>query len=108
LVRYAKILLAKAPIAFRKRRDVSYVQHEKGELKGFRFLSGAAFRLQKPEDLQLSLKRGRVDIVLGVEFRTDSKQTIIHIVTSEKGKELLGILIKLSERFGSMIKLERH
>lgn len=109
LVEYVKVLLGKAPTAFRNKGTINWSQYAGKEIAKFNFLSGAAFRFRNEEELYSALKRGKVDIVFGIEFKCDSKQTIIHFVTSEKGEQLLGILIKLSERFGGdMLKLQRH
>ena len=108
LIEYVKALLGKTATAFRNKGIVNWSQYAGKDIAKFNFLSGAAFRFRKIEELRSSLIRGEVDVVLGVEFKADSMHTVIHVVTSEKGKQILEILIKLSERFGDMIKIERH
>lgn len=108
LIEYVWALLAKAPIAFRGIGEVNWKQYAGKNLSGFNFLSGAAFRFQNEKELLIALKRGKVDLVFGVEFRHEEKETIIHIVTSERGKVLLSIIKKLSEKLGGLIKIKSY
>ncbi|MBU6214496.1 hypothetical protein KGM48_01480 [Patescibacteria group bacterium] len=106
LIKYAKTLLAKAPIAFRKRGEPSYSRYEGKALKGFEFLSGAAFRFQGEAELRDSLKSGRVDLVIGVEFNTAEKLVVLHLVTSAAGKALVPVINDLAERRKGFFKVQ--
>lgn len=108
LINYVRLLLNEAPIAYRNIGVNWWAQYKNKKLSSFNFLSGAAFRLQKQSDLKNSLKRGNVDIVFGVEFLGESKEVILHVITSKRGKELLPIIAKLTERLGGMIKLQLY
>jgi hypothetical protein len=108
LINYVQILLNEAPIAFRNRGADQWTQYKNKKLSGFKFFSGAAFRFQNQGELKNSLKRGRVDIVVGIEFLENSKEVVLHVVTSRRGEELLPMMIKLSERFGEMVKLKHY
>lgn len=105
LIKYVNMLFSKAPTAVRDKGKVSWNQYPGKKLPKSNLLSGAAFRFRNKEELKTSLKRGDVDIVFGVEFKSDSKQVILHVITSKEGEKIFNMLTKLSERFGDMIRL---
>ena len=105
LIDYVSNLLEKAPISFRKKGQISWSQYSGKKLPKANFISGAAFRYESDENLKDSLKRARVDMVFGLEFKSDGK-TVIHIRTTERGLVLVPILKKLINRYPNLVSLE--
>ncbi|MBU4477338.1 hypothetical protein L6251_03160 [Candidatus Parcubacteria bacterium] len=108
LIDYVKALLQKAPTAFREKGIVNWNQYVGKKLPDASFLSGAAFRFQNIKSLKLALVRAKVDIVFGVEFKPEEKQTILHIVTTKQGESILPLITKLSQRLGGLITLKHY
>jgi hypothetical protein len=106
LIDYVKSLFKIAPTSFREKGVITWNQYIGKKLSDFYFLSGGAFRFQNLEKLKSALIRARVDIIFGVEFKPETKQTILHIITTKQGKILLPLLTKLSERLGKFITLK--
>jgi len=108
LIDYVKSLFLKAPTSFREKGVLSWSQYTGRKLADSNFISGAAFRFLKIEELASSLKRGKVDIVFGVEFKKDAKHTTIHIFASKKAEPILPLIKKLAQRLNGLITLEIH
>ena len=106
LIDYVKTLFKKTPISFRERGIISWSQYTGKRLPDFSFLSGAAFRYQNLENLKLAILRAKVDIVFGVEFKPETKQTILHVIAKKQAESILPLIIKLSERLGDLITLK--
>ena len=47
-----------------------------------------------------------MDIVFGVEFKPETKQTILHVIAKKQAESILPLIIKLSERLGDLITLK--
>ena len=108
LVDYAKTLLNKAPTAHRKRGDDGWKPYGDTKLGSFNYLSGGAFVFKKADDLKIALRRGGVDIAIGVEFQAGTKLTTLHIMTSKNGAVLIPIVKKLAEKLKGLVTVKIH
>jgi hypothetical protein len=108
LIKYVSALFNISPVSYREKNSRNWIQYKEKKLSGFNFISGAAFRYQGDQNLQSSLKRGKIDIVFAVEFKKDTSHTVIHILASESSQNLLPTIKKLSDRLGGLMSVVIH
>ncbi len=108
LIDYVENLFKKSPISFREKGVISWAQYAGKKLPTSSFLSGAAFRFQKIENLQSALARAKVDIIFGVEFMPETNHVVLHIVTTKNGATLIPLIIKLANRLPGMISIKHY
>ena len=106
LIKYVNDLIKILPISFRTDGGEHLEEFVKNKLKfNYGIISAAAFRFTKKDELLRSLKRGKVDVVLGVEFLKESKLTRIHLLANKKAAVLVPSIHKLAARYKNILEL---
>src|SRR3989338_1211108 len=108
LIKYVGDLLSGTPTAVRSFKDAGWAQYGAGKIDKFELFSGAAFRYESREVLRRVLTIAKVDIVFGIEFQSERKGVIIHIVTNKKGNKLLPQISRLAVALEKMLTVEIH
>ena len=99
LKRYINILIKHSPIAIKKLSDFIWRPSiKKVTLKG-NVISGAAFRVGNHKEMSNALKRGKVDVVFGMEFLNGSYKVRINILFNKNYAFLASIIEKLGNRY---------
>lgn len=98
LKKYINILIKHQPIAIKRPAEEEWKPLQtKVTLKG-KIISGAAFRVIDQKDMPTILKRGKTDLVFGIEFLLESSRVIIHVLANEDGECLVPILKEIGEK----------
>lgn len=106
LEKYAKdLIIEKPPISSRSHGQVNW-----GIFSGFlknehSFYSGAAFVFSNEEEMQKALIESEVDIVIGVEFISNSIETRLHILTSREGAVFVDFIKERISTFPDSLSL---
>ena len=102
---YVKLLIKKPPISFRLYNEEHWEVIKQKFEPTFKIVSGAAFRMCKKEDLRHILKRGKLDIVFGIQFTTEQKPTVINILFTESTERLALVLKELESELVGLIEI---
>ena len=106
---YLKELFASPPTAYRlKGKDWQLYTQKKTPLIKFKTFSGAAFCYKNADEITPKMQAGSLDFVFAFEFKPVNQTSIFHIKTTGQCKFLIGLLTKLTEQFGSGIKIQIH
>jgi hypothetical protein len=103
LKQYVDKLIKNQPISIRKNKNSSWKLFNNKIKNNFSIYSGIAFRFISEESLKEYLNFGKAEIAFGVEFNKN-KETIIHIIVSEKIKFLLPLIIRRINSFKPYMK----
>ncbi len=106
LIKYVKDLIRILPISFKSDGNEHWEEFVKNKLESnYAIVSAAAFRFTKKDELASSLRRGKVDMVLGVEFMKDSSLTKVHLLANKKAAVLVPAIQKLAARYKNILEL---
>lgn len=106
LIKYIKDLIRILPISFKGDGNEHWEELVKSKLRSnYDVISAAAFRFTKKDELLRSLKRGKVDMVMGIEFIKESKLTKVHLLPNKKAAVLIPAIQKLADRFKNILEL---
>jgi hypothetical protein len=105
---YTRALLTSSPTAIRKFGSDVWKQYKGGKVKGFRPISGGAFRYKNVSDLNGTLIKAKVDVVFGLEFLPDNKNVVIHILANERGGKIVRIVKKLALNLKDIVSVQIH
>ena len=98
LKKYINILIKHQPIAIKGPAEEEWkLLQAKVTLKG-KIISGAAFCVTDQKDIPTILKRGKTDLVFGIEFLLESNRVVIHVLANEDGECLVPILKEIGEK----------
>ena len=98
LKKYINILIRYQPIAVKGPAEEEWKPLQTKVTLKRKIISGAAFRLIDQKDMPAILKRGKTDLVFGVEFLQESSKVVIHVLANENGKCLIPILKEIGEK----------
>lgn len=98
LKKYINILIKHQPIAIKRPAEEDWKPLQgKVTLEG-KIISGAAFRVIDQKDMSTILKRGKTDLVFGIEFLQESSKVVIHVLANENGECLVPILKEIGKK----------
>lgn len=106
LKNYVKRLIQKPPIAFRNYGSSQWQPTSNRIKESFNIVSGAAFRISQSEDLKEVSNRGKLDIVFGIDFSSDSKTVKIHTFFADTAKKVIPLFKKLASKFSGILEIE--
>jgi len=93
LKKYVNILIKHQPISVKHSIEGEWEPLQtKVKLKR-KVISGAAFRITDQKDISGALKKGKTDIVFGIEFLQESSKVIIYILANKSGKRVIPITL---------------
>jgi hypothetical protein len=104
-----KELFANPPMACKlKGKDWRLYMQKKTHVSKFRTFPGGAFCYKTDNEIISELRAGNLDFVFAFEFQPVNQTSILHIKTTEQCKFLIDLLAKLTQQFGSGIKIQIH
>lgn len=110
LEKYAKdLIVEKPPISYRTNRQTKWkIFNDSIPKNDYSFCSGAAFIFSNEEEMKRALIESEVDVVIGVEFDTDSIETKLHILTSKEGSVFIDFIKEKILKFPGSLSLHIH
>lgn len=105
LKNYVSQLINFIPISYRKHGEQNWGQldHEFG--CKMKIISGGAFNLTDDKSLEKTLRRGKLDVVFGVDFRKEEK-VVIRILINKQHSQIKTIFQKLASRLENIIEIQ--
>lgn len=102
---YVNRLIQKAPIAYRNYGNNQWQPIDHKIDRNFKILSGGAFKMTGSENLKEISRRGKLDIVLGMDFSSEKKLVIINASFADSAKDLIPILYRLISKYPRILEM---
>jgi hypothetical protein len=106
---YLKELFASPPTAYKlKGKDWQLYTQKKTPVVKFKTFSGGAFCFKNDDEIASAVQAKNLDFVFAFEFKPVDQTSILHFRATDQCKFLIDLLTKLTEQFGSGIKIQVH
>lgn len=105
LIEYIKRLIAINPISQKKIIESNWKNYNKNFTGKFSILSGGAFRIDEIDDIYTAQKKGKLDVVFGIDFN-GGKYTKLRILLNDKAQSLRKHFVDLALEFKEIVDIE--
>ncbi|MEA3493757.1 MAG: hypothetical protein U9R38_05165 [Candidatus Margulisiibacteriota bacterium] len=102
---YIGNLIKRPPISTRKLGEELWEPFSDKLSKKCQVLSGAAFRFSDKKRLQQVLKKGKLNMVFGVDYSPERDFVIIYTIFDDQAEQFLPTIKKLTHRYSNAIEL---
>ena len=107
LTEYVKALFKIAPTAYKpNKQDWQFFTGKKSPLSNFSSYSGGAFVFKSLDEMKSEMQDGSLDFIFAFEFKNDGRETLGHLLLSEKCQFLNRIFTDIISQFNRSFKIK--